>query len=228
MLHKETVAPGTLELIHRLMDDKKLKQFYLVGGTALSLMLGHRVSIDIDLFTTENFNGLELAKHLNDNHQATILNARNNFLTGHINGVRLDMLLHNYPHVNPVFNPEGIRMLGLVDIAAMKINAIVGNGTRVKDFVDIHYLLKEMPYQQIVEAYSTKYPNTDSHQVRMSLIHHQDIDFTTEILLIKDEFKWPVIEKSIKAAIAEHELILKKNIVHNIKSGPKKGFGRKM
>jgi predicted nucleotidyltransferase component of viral defense system len=228
MLHKETVTPGTLELIHRLMDDEKLKQFYLVGGTALSLMLGHRLSIDIDLFTADNFNGLELAKHLNDNHGATIFNARNNFLTGHINGVRLDMLLHNYPHINPVLDPEGIRMLGLEDIAAMKINAIVGNGTRVKDFVDIYYLLKEIPYQQIVEAYSAKYPNTDSHQVRISLLHHQDIDFTTEILLINDKFKWPVIEKSIKAAIAEHELILKKNIVHNIKRGPKKGFGRKM
>jgi len=228
MLHTETVTPGTLELIHRLMDDEKLKQFYLVGGTALSLMLGHRLSIDIDLFTADNFNGLELAKHINDNHQATILNARNNFLTGHINGIRLDMLLHNYPHVNPVLDPEGIRMLGLEDIAAMKINAIVGNGTRVKDFVDIHYLLKEMPYQQIVDAYSTKYPNTNIHQVRMSLLHHQDIDFTTEIVLIKDEFKWPVIEKSINAAIAEHELILQKNIVHNIKRRPKKGFGRKM
>jgi predicted nucleotidyltransferase component of viral defense system len=226
MLHKETVTPGTLELIHHLMDDEKLKQFYLVGGTALSLMLGHRLSIDIDLFTVDDFNGFELAKHLNDNHQATILNARNNYLTGHINGVRLDMLVHNYPHLNPVLDPEGIRMLSLEDISAMKINAIVGNGTRVKDFVDIHYLLKDMSYQQIVDAYSTKYPNTNIHQVRMSLLHHHDIDFTTEILLIKDKFKWPVIEKSIKAAIAEHELILKNNIVHNIK--PKKGVGRKL
>ncbi|MDB4919608.1 nucleotidyl transferase AbiEii/AbiGii toxin family protein [Mucilaginibacter sp.] len=228
MLHTETVTPGTLELIHRLMDDDKLKQFYLVGGTALSLMLGHRLSIDIDLFTADNFNGLELAKHLNDNYGATILNARNNFLTGHINGVRLDMLLHNYPHINPVLDPEGIRMLGLEDIAAMKINAIVGNGTRLKDYVDIRYLLKEISYQQIVEAYSTKYPNTDSHQVRMSLLHYHDIDFTAEILLINDKFKWPVIEKSIKAAISEHELILKKNLTQNIKRGPKKGFGRRM
>jgi hypothetical protein len=228
MLHTETVTPGTLELIHRLMDDEKLKQFYLVGGTALSLMLGHRLSIDIDLFTTDSFNGLQLAKHLAENHQATILNARDNFLTGHINGVRLDMLLHSYPHVNPVLDPENIRMLGLEDIAAMKINAIVGNGTRIKDFVDIHYVLKEMPYQQIVEAYSTKYPNTDRHQVKMSLLHHQDIDFTTEILLINDEFKWSVIEKSIKSAIAEHELYLKRKMASKIESGPKRGLRRKM
>jgi len=51
MLHKETVTAGTLDLIRRLMDDAHLQQFYLVGGTALALMLGHRISIDIDLFT---------------------------------------------------------------------------------------------------------------------------------------------------------------------------------
>lgn len=210
------------------MGDEKLKTFYLVGGTALSLMLGHRLSIDIDLFTVDNFNGLQLAKYLTDNHQATILNARDNFLTGHINGVKLDMLLHNYPHVNSVFDPEGIRMLSLEDIAAMKINAIVGNGTRVKDFVDIHYLLKEIPYQRIIEAYSTKYPNTDNHQVKLSLLHHHDIDFTTEILLINDKFKWSAIEKSIKVAIAEHDLILRRQLASEIKPGPKKGFRRKM
>ena len=228
MLHKETVAPGTLELIHRLMDDKKLKQFYLVGGTALSLMIGHRLSIDIDLFTADYFNGLELAAHLIDNHDATILNARHNFLTGHINGVRLDMVLHNYPHVNPVLEPEGIRMLSMEDIAAMKINAIVGNGSRLKDFVDVHYLFKEMTYEQIAYAYATKYPNTDSHQVRLSLLHHQDIDFTTEIMLLNEEFKWPIIAKSLKAAIAEHDLSLRRNQSPEINPGTKKGFRRRM
>lgn len=48
MLHKETVTAGTLALIHRLMDDAHLQEFYLVGGTALALMLGHRISIDIE------------------------------------------------------------------------------------------------------------------------------------------------------------------------------------
>jgi len=50
MLHEETVKPGTLDLIQKLMQDQQFNSFYLVGGTALALKLGHRESIDIDLF----------------------------------------------------------------------------------------------------------------------------------------------------------------------------------
>jgi hypothetical protein len=55
MLHKETVKPGTLDLILRLMEDDYFSSFYLVGGTALSLKIGHRESIDIDLFNSGDF-----------------------------------------------------------------------------------------------------------------------------------------------------------------------------
>lgn len=58
MLHKETVKPGTLDLIHQLMKDQQLNSFYLVGGTALSLRIGHRESIDIDLFNSSDFMGI--------------------------------------------------------------------------------------------------------------------------------------------------------------------------
>lgn len=64
MLHKETVEEGTLALIKRLMDDDALAQFYLVGGTALSLKIGHSKSIDIDLFTHKDFNAEKIGKHL--------------------------------------------------------------------------------------------------------------------------------------------------------------------
>ena len=60
MLHKETVEKGTLDLIRKLMADDQLKEFNLVGGTALALKLGHRKSIDIDLFTATDFNSQEI------------------------------------------------------------------------------------------------------------------------------------------------------------------------
>src|SRR5665213_1402505 len=150
MLHKETVHERTLDLIHRLMNDENLKDFYLVGGTALALMLGHRMSVDIDLFTITEFNGDQTAKHLSDNYNAVFKSFRNNYIAGYIEEIQIDMMVHKYPHVRPLFNAEGIRMSSLEDIAAMKINAIAGNGSRIKDFVDIHYLLKEMSYEQII------------------------------------------------------------------------------
>jgi hypothetical protein len=60
MLHKETVASPTLDLIKRLFKDASLNEFVLVGGTALSLQIGHRISIDIDLFSNKPF---DAAKH---------------------------------------------------------------------------------------------------------------------------------------------------------------------
>jgi hypothetical protein len=200
MLHKETVHQGTLELIRQLMADEKLKQFHLVGGTALALMLGHRVSIDIDLFTQTNFSGEEIAKHLADNYHAVFRNARDNYIAGYLGDVQFDMLLHAYPHVKPLQEVENVRMSSLEDIAAMKVNAIVGNGSRIKDFIDIHYLLKEMPYEKILESYSTKYPNVNLQQARISLEYFNDVDLTTNIILVKDVFKWKEVQQSIQRA----------------------------
>lgn len=64
MLYTQTVEAGTLDLIKELIKDKELDSFNLVGGTALSLKLGHRMSVDIDLFTDRNFDSLHLSRHL--------------------------------------------------------------------------------------------------------------------------------------------------------------------
>jgi hypothetical protein len=64
MLHKETVEKGTMDIVNKLMTDEKLSSFNLVGGTALALNIGHRKSIDIDLFTTTDFNAQEISNHL--------------------------------------------------------------------------------------------------------------------------------------------------------------------
>ena len=55
MLYKETVTQEMWELLQRLMKDEKLKEFNLVGGTALSLIIGHRLSIDLDLFSIKDY-----------------------------------------------------------------------------------------------------------------------------------------------------------------------------
>jgi Nucleotidyl transferase AbiEii toxin, Type IV TA system len=64
MLREETVEAGTLVLIKRLSSDQEFNNFVLVGGTALSLQLGHRKSIDIDLFNEHAFDGQRVAAHL--------------------------------------------------------------------------------------------------------------------------------------------------------------------
>ena len=110
MLYQETVEAGTLDLIKRLMLDEELKDFRLVGGTALSLCLGHRVSIDIDLFCNQVFNAPKLSEHLLTNYKGEKIRAIKNGVFGLIENIKLDLIAHQYQWLKPVNEVEGIRM----------------------------------------------------------------------------------------------------------------------
>lgn len=209
MLHKETVTPGTLDLIQRLMKDQRLNSFYLVGGTALSLRIGHRLSIDIDLFSSIDFDGDALAVYLENNYGAVVKRHKANYVTGSIGEVDFDFISHKYPSNKPLETVEGIRMMSNADISAMKINAIVNSGVRIKDFIDMHYLLKEMSLEEILNFYCEKYPNVDANTARSSLLYYNDIDFSVPVKLMDSKLKWKDIETSIRKAVGDEKKSVK-------------------
>src|SRR5204863_3439319 len=100
-------------------------------------------SIDIDLFTQSDFDSREISKHLNAAYNVTRLQTITNGVFCLVDGIKLDLLAHKYPLVQDLKIIEGVRMVSLKDIGAMKLNAIYGNGTRLKDFVDMYTLLQE-------------------------------------------------------------------------------------
>ncbi len=205
MLFKKTVTTGTLDLIARLMRDPLLQNFYLVGGTALSLKIGHRKSIDIDLFTSSEFDAAVLGAYLKQQYHADLSLQIKNCIKGQIDGVEFDFISNRYPNVRPLQTIEGIRMMSIEDIAAMKINAIVGSGTRIKDFIDIHYLLKMMDYGEMLAHYCAKYPDVTPVMARKSLLYHKDINFKIPVNIYDTKLKWKDIEASILKAIGNHE-----------------------
>jgi len=119
MLHTETVEAGTLALIKRLSNDPAFKEFVLVGGTALSLQLGHRRSIDIDLFSAKPFDPKAMVDHLNASYQGKDTQTVGNAVFSHLQGVKVDLIAHQYPWVDPVTEIEGIRMASTKEIGAM-------------------------------------------------------------------------------------------------------------
>lgn len=134
MLHKETVERTTFELLIKLMQDERFKNFNLAGETALALYLGHRKSIDLDLFTPDNFDSNKLEEYLIDKYNFKSSYLEKNTLKGTINDVKIDCITHNYPYIEPPFkSEEGIRLYSIKDITAMKLSAIADNGTRIKD-----------------------------------------------------------------------------------------------
>ena len=131
MLYKETVTEEMWELLQRLMKDENLKDHILVGGTALALRLGHRLSVDIDLFTTKDFDPQMMLNYLHDTYGANKEESRlyNNTVLTFIDNIKVDVVTHNYPILNSVETTEGVRMISNEDIGAMKLHAIHQSGT---------------------------------------------------------------------------------------------------
>jgi len=103
MLHKDPflIQPQTFDLIKKLQAYDALKGFYLVGGTALALQLGHRNSIDIDLFTTENFEPTDLMNTLGNEFSVEATFSAKNTLLSFVDRIKTDFITHNYPLINP-------------------------------------------------------------------------------------------------------------------------------
>jgi hypothetical protein len=183
------------------MQDKQLADFTLVGDTALALQIGHRLSIDLDMFTKNSFEANELDKYLKDNYGFTQDFLSKNTLKGNIEGVKINLITHNYPNIKNDLVVENVRMASLPDIAAMKLNAIIGNGTRIKDFIDVAYLSSSLSLSDMQKAYSQKYPSSNPIMVPKALSFHQDINFKEPIKLMEGPLKWVLIEKRLISMI---------------------------
>ena len=145
------------ELMQRLMKDEVLKDFVLVGGTALSLKIGHRLSVDIDLFRQDGFDAKELRTYLEDNYNAQSTQDFENSVMTFIDDIKVDLISHQYPYLKTFETIEGVRLVSLEDIGAMKLLAIAQSGRRIKDFVDMYYLLEYNPLVVYLEGYARKY-----------------------------------------------------------------------
>lgn len=190
MLHKETVESSTLELLKQLQAESLLQTFNLVGGTALALRLGHRKSIDLDLFTSEDFDIEELKFMLVQRYGLKVSYERNQTLKGFINGVMIDCIRFNYPHLHAPDIIDGIRMESVPDIVAMKLSAIAQNGTRIKDFVDIATLSTQYSLNEMLSFYSTKFTHANVMMPIKALTYFDEIDFNESVIMTTTQFDW--------------------------------------
>jgi len=179
MLFKETVTPSTLDILHLLFSLEELSDFELVGGTALSLQMGHRISIDIDLFCQKTFETRELKETILvnfRNHELSFDYETKNTLVGSIDQIKVDFIRHAYPKVKETKIVDGIRLCSKEDLAAMKIGVITDNGSRMKDFVDLYYLLQAFSLKEIIGFYEKKYQSENSFHALKSITYFDNLD----------------------------------------------------
>lgn len=179
MLFKETVADSTLKIIQQLCGISELNNFELVGETSLALQIGHRISIDIDMFCQNTFETRDLKECILDNfnnHKITFDYEAKNTLIGSIDQVKIDFIRHAYPRIKNIIHIDEIRLCSLQDIAAMKIGVITDNGTRIKDFVDLYFLLQYFTLDEMIQFYEQKYQSENSFHALKSIIYFNDLD----------------------------------------------------
>lgn len=175
MLSYSTVESHTLELLKALMHEELFSSLRLVGGTALALQYGHRQSVDLDMFGSAQLDTIELRQKLSRLGKLTVIKETSYIKIYLLDGIKVDFVDYAYPWIDDMVEENGIRLASDKDIAAMKINAIEGRGSK-KDFIDLYFLLQHYTLQEILDFYCCKYPENSLFRAVLSLSYFDDAD----------------------------------------------------
>lgn len=175
MLYRETVSAELLALLEDLMIIEEFHSLRLVGGTALALQIGHRNSVDIDLFGKHNMDELSLTNVLNKFDNIQKLGGSQSIQIYLVNGIKVDIVNYPYKWLKPPLILGDLRIAALEDIAAMKIAAITQRGSK-KDFIDIFFLLHKFSMAELFAFYREKISDGNEWLALRSLTYFEDAD----------------------------------------------------
>jgi len=188
-----------------LQSKEYLKGFNLAGGTALALYNGHRKSADIDLFSDFSFDTAQMLEDLVQDFDFVLLFSAPNTLRGAIDDIEVDIIAHRYHLINDPITEDNINILSEQDIVAMKLNAISTSGQRIKDFIDIYYLLDKYDLKTLLSFYMKKYNQKSDLLVLKSLIYFEDVEESEFPVLLKDpDLKWKDIKRKIEETVINY------------------------
>lgn len=201
-MHEETLSKNTGIILGKIVQIAS--PFYLAGGTSLALQLGHRISVDLDFFTHDEFDVNLLINSLNSMGKLIIEDQSNITFNGSLDGVKISFFKYSYPLLFPTKDFNGVKLADERDIAAMKIQAISDRGSK-KDFVDLYVLLKKYSIDNILEFFDQKYTKYNYNQIHIlkSLNYFFNADENPDPeILIKDN--WKNIKKHINKVIIDY------------------------
>jgi len=208
MLQIETVEHHTFSILMQLMEIPELKGFSLVGGTALSLLYGHRKSIDIDLFSDKPFENFDIINSFQKEFKESFHNRSTNPNFGifcFIDDVKIDIIHHPHPFIRPVQNIDTLRLASTEDIIAMKVQAILGRGKK-KDFWDIAELLNHYTIADFIQFHKEKYTTQNLLiTVPQAITYFADAEESEDPISLKNQ-DWKGIQRFINQKVSEYLL----------------------
>ena len=180
-----------------------IKDFYLAGGTALALQLGHRKSVDLDFFISK----LPLHEKILDNlggKEITILLSDETGLNIKLENTKVSFLQYPYPMLEPNIDYDGIKLAGILDIACMKLNAVTQRGEK-KDFYDLFEIFKRYSLEDILIAFAKKFEKYNYQKIAIlkSLIYFDDAEISPEPILLSN-VSWGEVKRELIAKVSDY------------------------
>ena len=179
--------------------------FYLAGGTALALHMGHRDSIDFDFFTERPFETGHLFERIRSVfHGRTVVKVQDEdrTLTVFIDDtIKLSFFGYAYPLLRPLHHTEHLDVADIADIGCMKLSAITGRA-EMKDYVDVHFILPHIPIMELLALCAIKLPGLDRTLILKSLVFFDDVRDEPILYTAGHEVSFEVVKKSLRAAVA--------------------------
>ncbi len=204
-MHLEALKSKQKEIFEKL---NKFPGFYLAGGTALALQIGHRISVDFDLFYKKEIpaNLLQKIKRVFKDFKVKIILNHSEQLSVAIDGVKLDFVKYKFPLITGLRGIKGVKIASVSEIAAMKAHTLNYRGT-YKDYVDLYFILKNKhsTLKQIKKIAEAKYK--DDFNFRLFLeqaIYLKDIKID-KIKFLKEEIDKKKIEDLFQREIKKYK-----------------------
>ncbi len=197
----ESIAKPAKLILEKIGKSQAVKDFYLAGGTALAIQLGHRESIDLDWFSRKDFSNDGLKKAMADLGRFELTGESPGTIHGMLDGVKVSFFHYDYKLLFPFISFKGINLADERDIAAMKIEAISSRGGK-KDFIDIYFLLKKYKLGELMGIFEKKYKDIKYNKLHLlkSLTYFYDAESEPMPKMLKPVGWEPVKEKIAKTA----------------------------
>ena len=202
---EETLPEKTKSLVKKIQFESPefLNDFYLSGGTALSLQLGHRESEDLDFFSRQTFEPEKLQRCLQTLGTLEQTELAPGTLNTFINGVKLQFLEYPYVLIEPTNTWETIQLSSIADIACTKLQTIGIRGYK-KDFIDLYFVLQQLSLVELFKLLEQKYTNINYSRTHIlkSLVYFDDADGQPMPRMHQDVL-WETIKQSITQKVRE-------------------------
>jgi len=167
----------------------------------LALQLGHRESIDLDLFTPEAFDKSELLDTLNASFDDVRIDSEGtSMLITNINAIKVDFVKMSYPILFPPILDEGVRMLDIKDIAPKKLKAVTQRGSK-KDFFDIYFLLEHISMKDMLQLFMEKFKQHEIFHVVKSLSYFADAENYADPNVFDPLVTWTKVKTKIRKTV---------------------------